>query len=169
MKAWFAGLSNGKQYGLVLASIFAVIIIVAAAAGGSSESSTKTVTVSADARTVTVEGDAPPVKTVTVTKTKVRTVKTEAPATSDVADTSSSSSGGRSFSGNGGRTLKPFTIDEASTLKWTNDGDIFQVFDIDSGVAINASSSKGDTYLEPGTYKLDVNAIGNWTIKIVPA
>jgi hypothetical protein len=76
---------------------------------------------------------------------------------------------GKSFSGNGGKSLGTITITEDSVLKWTNDDDIFQMWDDDFGFNVNSQGHSGDTALSPGTYKnVTVNAIGNWTIQIVP-
>jgi hypothetical protein len=139
--------------------------LIIGAAGTSGSTKTKTTTQVADrtAQTVTVTRTVDHTRTVRA-KPKPQPSPTPTPAPS--APTASAAV--KSFSGNGGRTLAPFTIDSPATLKWTNDGDIFQVFDIDNGVTINADSHSGETYLEPGTYKLDVNALGNWTIRIVP-
>jgi hypothetical protein len=141
-------------------------LIIGAAAGGTEDSKTKTVTQAAaggNAQTVTITT---PTKTRTVTKvqTKVKTVK--AAAKPPAADPPSAS---KSFSGNGGKTLPPVTIEEPSTLKWTNDGALFQLFDSGFGVSVNSQAHSGETYVDPGTYKLDVNAVGNWTIEFVAA
>ncbi len=76
---------------------------------------------------------------------------------------------GRIFRGNGGETLPPFSVSGPSTLFWTNNGGIFQIFPSGSGSAgsVNAQSSKGWTYLPSGRYLLQINAIGSWTINVV--
>ena len=73
------------------------------------------------------------------------------------------------FRGNGGETLPPFSVSAPSTLFWTNNGDIFQIFPSGSGSAgsVNAQSSKGWTYLPNGRYLLQINAVGDWTVKVV--
>lgn len=76
--------------------------------------------------------------------------------------------GGPVFSGNGGRALPPFRVAAPSTLRWTNSGAIFQLFPkgLGSG-SVNSQARSGATYLKPGRYRLDVNAIGSWTIRVV--
>jgi hypothetical protein len=149
------------------AAVVGLIVGVAAGGGESAKTKTETETVTqasagGDAKTVTVTT---PGKTRTVTRTKVKTVKSAAEAT-PAADSSSAS---KRFSGNGGKTLPPITIDEPSTLKWTNDGGIFQLFDDGFNVSVNSQGHSGETYIDPGTYKFDVNAMGNWTIEFIAA
>jgi hypothetical protein len=74
------------------------------------------------------------------------------------------------FSGNGGKSLPPFRVTRPSTLRWKNSGAIFQIFPkgLGSGGSVNAASRSGATYLKPGSYRLDVNAIGSWSIHVVP-
>lgn len=76
----------------------------------------------------------------------------------------------KKFTGNGIKTLPPFALDGDATLKWTNDGDSFSIYATsetgDGDVSSDASS--GETFMSAGDYKLEVNAIGNWTITIEP-
>lgn len=75
----------------------------------------------------------------------------------------------RRYHGNGGRTLPRFTLAEDSTLKWTNDGDYFGVYDTPdqlAGVPVNSQAHSGETTLDAGEHKLEINGVGNWTIKI---
>lgn len=133
-------------------------VIGAGAAGSAGEkATTETKTQTVAARAVTTTRTVRP-KTRTVTKTVTRTASVA----------SSPSGGGRSFSGNGGKTLPKFTVSQYSTLKWTNDGDIFMVSDDNFDVSVNSQGHSGETSVPPGSYRLDVNAMGNWTIKIVP-
>jgi hypothetical protein len=76
----------------------------------------------------------------------------------------------KSFSGNGGLTLAPMKIRTESTLTWTNDGQLFQIWDNDSGgnVLVNSQGAGGKTFMGPGRYVLQVNAVGTWTIRITP-
>jgi hypothetical protein len=168
MKQWFASLSTPKQYGVVFGAGLFVLILVSIAAGGGSAGTTKTVTVGSKQASAPAE-----MKTVTntVTVDHTKTVKAAAPKPAPTPQpvASSGPSGAQTFTGNGGRKLKPFKIAAPANLRWTNDGDIFQVFDIDNGVTINSQAHKGESYLESGTYTLDVNAIGTWTIRIEPA
>jgi hypothetical protein len=70
------------------------------------------------------------------------------------------------FSGNGSTTLAPITIPD-STLSWTDDGGLFQI--LTDGINVNSQGSSGSTFVPAGTYTIDVNAIGNWTINLAPS
>jgi hypothetical protein len=84
------------------------------------------------------------------------------------ATTSTHSEGGQSFSGNGGENLGTISVEKESTLEWTNDGALFQIITSED-LPVNSQAHSGTTVLEPGTYQhFQINAIGNWTIKIVP-
>jgi hypothetical protein len=55
---------------------------------------------------------------------------------------------GISFSGSGGRALPPFSVGRASTLFWTSDGSLFQLFSSGlTGGDANSSAHRGWTYL----------------------
>lgn len=73
-----------------------------------------------------------------------------------------------SFSGNGLKNLGTLKITSESILRWTNDGDLTTVMtDSDPLVLVNSQGRSGETVLNAGTYKnVQVNALGNWTIKI---
>jgi hypothetical protein len=61
------------------------------------------------------------------------------------------------------------SVAQDSTLEWTNDGDIFQMWDDGGGITVNSQGNSGNTAVSAGTYSgVYVNALGNWTIKIVP-
>ena len=148
---------------LILTIAFVVVFFVGIAMGASGKTKTVTTaakTVTAATKTVTVPGAA---KTVTIAAaaktitTKVRANPKPAPASSRALR----------FSGNGGETLPPVTVHHDSTLYWTNDGGIFQIF-TSGGVPVNSQAHSGRTFLSAGRYTLQVNAMGNWTIKIVP-
>jgi hypothetical protein len=68
-----------------------------------------------------------------------------------------------------GEKLPPIKVAEDSTLKWTNNGDLFQIFEDSGTINVNSQASSGDTFVPAGTYTLDVNAVGAWTITITPA
>lgn len=70
------------------------------------------------------------------------------------------------FSGNGARTF-PVDLASPATLRWTNDGDIFQIF-TDDAVPVNSQGHSGESYIDAGHTIMQVNAIGNWTIELVP-
>jgi hypothetical protein len=72
------------------------------------------------------------------------------------------------FSGNGGKNLGTLTFARDSTLAWTNDGDIFQIFSAE-GVPVNSQAHRGTTVIDKGTeHKFQVNAIGNWRLTFTP-
>jgi hypothetical protein len=73
---------------------------------------------------------------------------------------------GPNFSGNGGKTLPPFSVKVASTLFWTNSGGVFQIYAGGAKVLVNSPAKRGWTYVVPGRYQLKVNAIGSWAIKL---
>lgn len=78
-----------------------------------------------------------------------------------------------SYSGNGGKNTRPFTVSDGWEIQWDATGDIFQLYlyskDGDMlGVPANQQGSgEGSSYqANGGTYYLQVNAIGGWEIKI---
>jgi hypothetical protein len=71
----------------------------------------------------------------------------------------------QSFSGNGGENIGTVSLSADSTVHWTNDGDLFQTIDF----GINSQGTSGTSALAAGTYRnVEVNALGNWTLRIVP-
>ncbi len=87
----------------------------------------------------------------------------------DDPEPSGGSGSGQSFSGNGSKNIGTIEISEESVLEWTNDGELFQMWDADFGLHVNSQGDSGDTVVAPGTYtKVEVNALGNWTIEIRP-
>jgi hypothetical protein len=68
------------------------------------------------------------------------------------------------FRGNGGRDLPPFNSRRGTNLTWTNTGAIFQIFSDDFSVSVNSQAHRGKSYMDAGTHRLTVNAIGVWTI-----
>lgn len=80
------------------------------------------------------------------------------------------------FSGSGGQNTRPFTTTGPWEIQWDAKGDIFQLFlftangDMTGVPANQQGYGKGTSYQpKAGKYYLQVNAIGNWTIRIVPA
>ena len=73
-------------------------------------------------------------------------------------------SGVTSFSGNGAENIGTVKAASTSTIHWANDGSLFQVLDL----GINSQGHSGTSALPAGTYpNLEVNADGNWTMRIV--
>jgi hypothetical protein len=77
---------------------------------------------------------------------------------------------GRIFRGDGGKTLPPFSVSQPSTLYWSNNGGVFQIFPSGAQThgTVNSQAAKGWTYLPSGRYLLQINAIGSWVIQVVP-
>jgi len=80
----------------------------------------------------------------------------------------------KEFSGSGGKNTRPFTVKDGWEIQWDAKGDIFQLFlytangDMVGVPANQQGSGKGSSYqAKGGQYYLQVNAIGNWAIKVV--
>ncbi len=80
----------------------------------------------------------------------------------------------REFSGSGGKNTRPFTVKNGWEIHWDAKGDIFQLYlytangDMAGVPANQQGSGKGSSYqAKGGQYYLQVNAIGNWAIKVV--
>lgn len=80
----------------------------------------------------------------------------------------------KEFSGTGGQNTRPFTIKDGWEIQWDAKGSIFQLFLYTAtgemaGVPANQQGpGKGASYqAKGGQYFLQVNAIGNWVIKVV--
>jgi hypothetical protein len=76
---------------------------------------------------------------------------------------------GKTFSGSGQQTLAPFTLAKGAMLHWTITNDRYglglSIYDTANGVVISSgNATSGQSYLKPGTYTLDINAQGDWTI-----
>lgn len=79
------------------------------------------------------------------------------------------------FSGSGGKNTRPFTVKDGWEIQWDAKGDLFQLYlytangDIVGVLANQQGSGKGSSYeAKAGKYYLKVNAIGNWSINIIP-
>lgn len=144
-------------------------LVIGAGIGAASKGTTKTVTERREANAPTVTQTVRTGPTRVVVHTHTVTVTNES-STPPPATTPASAEGGaeQSYSGNGGKILGTIKVARESDLEWTNDGSIFQIFSSE-GVPVNSQAHSGGTVLEPGSYgKFQVNAVGNWTIKIVP-
>ena len=101
------------------------------------------------------------VHTETETQTETATVREDTPVPGDSDQT---------FSGNGSESLGTLEVPVDSTLEWTNDGALFQIFDESFGIAVSSLAPNGSTTVAAGTYpNVLVNAVGSWTITISPA
>jgi hypothetical protein len=82
---------------------------------------------------------------------------------------------GASYSGSGAQNTRPFTVDGPWEVHWNAAAGIFQIYLYNLrgeliDVAANQMGSGAGSSFQPkgGTYYLQVNATGNWKIKIVP-
>jgi len=142
----------------LLVGIFVFLVGIGIGAAGGGSSKTKTVT--------------PKALTVTNVSTKISTVtrtikhRPKPPPPPVAKPPPPPPAAALQFSGNGGKDLAPIHVAHDSTLFWTNDGDLFSLNDPDYNVSVNSQGHSGSTFVPAGTYRLSINAIGNWTISI---
>ncbi len=71
-------------------------------------------------------------------------------------------------SGNGGKDLGSLTFPRDSTLTWTNDGAIFQIFSSET-VLVNSHAHRGAAVLDKGVaHHVQINAVGTWHLTFTP-
>ena len=117
-------------------------------------------------KTTTIDQVETHTQTITVPHIVTRTIRAT-PTPAPIQDINSGSDI-QSFSGNGGKNLGAITVNGESTLEWTNDGILFQIY-TNENVPVNSQAHSGTSVLEAGKYsRFQVNAVGSWTIKIVP-
>jgi hypothetical protein len=137
----------------------AVLFVLGAGMAGAGGSGTKTVIKQVASPTETVTVTSPP-ETVVSTVTKVKRVVVK-PKPKPRPQPS-----GHSYSGSGGTTIQVI-VSRSGSVRWTNDGDIFQTWPKDmtsNDFFINSQAHAGTIFVAAGRYTLTVNAIGNWTI-----
>jgi len=78
------------------------------------------------------------------------------------------------YSGNGLKNTRPFKVNSAWEIQWNAAGDIFQIYLYDSNgnlvdIAANQMQPGEGSYYSPktGTFYLEINAIGDWEVKII--
>lgn len=105
----------------------------------------------------------------------VQIVQLERDAGSSGNGAQADASGAVEFTGNGAVNTRPFSMDGPWEIQWEADGDIFQVFLHTADgeivdVAANQMGSGSGTSFQPrgGEYYLQVNAIGDWTVRVLP-
>jgi hypothetical protein len=145
----------------MLAGLFA---LGGTACGGSGKHSTATTT------TTTTSG-----KTAPAAKSSAhKTTKAAAKPKSSYPPLSATPVRTLSFSGTGVKDIgkpAPLRIPTNSTIEWTNTGALFQIIPASVHVQspVNSTAHSGQAPIRKGAYYgFLVNAIGNWTIKIVP-
>lgn len=158
--------TTGGVIGLALAGLFVGVAL--GASGQQTKTQTQTATV---ASTVTnTQTAAGPVRYKTRYRTRTKTVRVQAQAAA-ASSSAGDGSGGYSFSGNGGKNLGTLHIPSGGArLAWTNDGGIFQILtDGPDVIPVNSQGHSGTTELSGGSWpNFQVNAAGNWTIRISP-
>jgi len=78
------------------------------------------------------------------------------------------------YSGSGMKTTRPFTVNSSWEIQWEAHGMIFQVYlysedgQLVDVLANQQGEGKGSSYNPKiGSYYLEINAMGNWEVKIV--
>ena len=81
----------------------------------------------------------------------------------------------KTFSGSGAKNTRPFAVKDGWEIQWDAKGDIFQLYlytangDMKGVPANQQGAGKGTSYQpKAGKYYLQVNAMGDWAIRIVP-
>ena len=94
------------------------------------------------------------------------------PATSASAETGGTAPGTQAgdalrFRGNGDRRLPAFRVGPpGTTLQWTNLAEVFSLFTLERTL-VDSVAPRGERFLPPGLYRIDVIASGGWEI-VVP-
>ncbi|MGM0602240.1 MAG: hypothetical protein ACQESS_02875 [Bacillota bacterium] len=80
----------------------------------------------------------------------------------------------KEYSGSGMQSTRPFTVDNAWEIQWSASGEVFQIYLYEKNgnlvnIAANQMGAGKGSYYSPktGTFYLEVNAMGNWEVKIV--
>jgi len=77
----------------------------------------------------------------------------------------------RRFSGNGSKNIGTVKVTDDAVLKWTNTGSEFGpgqflVYDKDFGLSLSSQAKRGESAVEPGTYR-SISVTGDdWTMTI---
>jgi hypothetical protein len=132
--------------------------------GGSKKHATATTTTTTTTATTT---------TATTHKTKTKPSKTPtststAPKSPPLSQTPATT---LKYSGTGVKELGVVRIPKDATIHWTNDGQLFQIIPASVHVQspVNSTDHSGEAPIKKGAYHgFLVNAVGHWTIQIVP-
>jgi hypothetical protein len=138
--------------------------------GGGKHSNTST------SATTATTGTSPAAKTPATGKTSTTAKTTPAPAKpksnqTPLADTAAKT---LTFSGTGVKDIgkpDPLRLPKDSTIQWTNDGAIFQIIPASVKVQspVNSKAHSGTATIGKGAYYgFLINAVGHWTVKIIP-
>lgn len=127
---------------------------------------TKIVTVTSTVQQISTVTGAEHVPTRVVTRTITVAAKTSTTATASNLQRL------YTFSGNGSETVGTITIPAGgATIAWRCDGSFFAFQSTASStgnpIEITSQASSGESVIYPGSYNMEVNAVGNWKIVIV--
>jgi hypothetical protein len=160
-------MTNPRRCSAVL--LTGILALGGAACGGSSKHSSTTTTASTPKATPQpASGKSTKAKTPAPTPTPTSTPKsTRVPLSQTPAKT-------LTFKGSGVKDIgkpEPLRIPTDSTIEWTNTGAIFQIIPASIHVQspVNSKAHSGTATIRKGAYYgFLINAIGNWTVKIIP-
>jgi hypothetical protein len=144
----------------------AVMLVATGCGGGSKKNTTPTTTTLTTTRTTTTASG----KKVVHKSTKTVAAKPK----SSVPPLSQTPAKTLTFTGSGVKDIgkpNPLRIPTDSTIQWTNTGAIFQIIPASVKVQspVNSKAHSGTATIKKGAYYgFLINAIGKWTVKIVP-
>lgn len=146
----------------LLTTSAAAIVGAGAITGCGSGGPAETVTVAGAAETTTVD------ETVTETVEETETVTvTETVKAKPKPKPASTGDGGRTFTGNGTKTIPPVRVRTGGNLRWKCPGNEygFSIYDRDFELGVTSDANSGNTYVAPGTYQgVEISGFCDWTV-----
>lgn len=167
-----------KTWHMVVAALLGLFfgIGIGAAGGETNDDQSDAEVAAAQDSTTTTEDSTTTTEATTTTTTEASTT-TEAPTTTTTTTTAPPPPQDvevASYSGSGGQSMRPFTISDGWEIQWDFTGDYLGIYLHDedgSPVAVLANqqgSGSGASYQgRGGTFYIETNAIGDWTIRVV--
>jgi hypothetical protein len=158
-----------KQRHITAALLAGVVAVGGAACGGGSKHSSTTATTASTPQATTTPG-----KTTTTGKSTPAKPKPTSAPKSNQPPLSQTPAKTLTFTGSGVKDIgkpNPLRIPKDSTIQWTNTGAIFQIIPASVKVQspVNSKAHSGTATVKKGAYYgFLINAIGNWTVKIIP-
>jgi len=149
------------------------LMLAVSGCGGKTKHATPTGAASTGTTAATSGGSTATVSTTPKASSPAKTPKS-AGGKSDKTSLANTPARTLSFSGTGVKEIgkpTPLRIPKASTIHWTNDGALFQIIPASAHVQspVNSTAHSGTAALGKGAYYgFLINAIGHWTVKIVP-
>lgn len=168
-----------KTWQMVVAALVSLFIGIGIGASGSEDEGQTDV--AADDTTSTTADETTTTEETTTTTEAPTTTTTEAPTTTTTTTTAPPPPPPppqevevASYSGTGTQSMRPFTVGDGWEVQWDFTGDILQIYLNDAsgelvGVPANQQGSgSGASYQgQGGTFYIETNAMGDWTIRIV--